>query len=270
MTARARFTAFAAGLPPAPGRVTLATQGPIARITLDNPGARNAMTAAMMVQLIDAVDALAAWPGAVVILASSTPGMFCAGGDLAQVRAGLGDPAVGHDMAIAMGEALDALLDLPCVSIAAIDGKAIGGGAELVTACDLRVMGPDAQLDFVHVRLGVAPGWGGAARLTRLLGRNAAIQILGEAHAIDGPTAKRWGLADHVTDGPALPAALDLARRYDAPPEAVRAVKRQVVAANLPPAQAREEDAAAFASVWGGPAHRAALATVPAGRGQPR
>jgi enoyl-CoA hydratase/carnithine racemase len=259
-TPEARFRKFAAAVPPK-GRLTLQRDGDVAEIVLDHPGAANALTVSMMASLCEAVDALEADPPAAVVVRAAHPGALCSGGDLADVREHLLDSGLGADMGVAVGGALDRLLDLPAISLVALDGAAIGGGAELVTAADWRVVAAPARVHFVHVDRGVVPGWGGARRLTRLVGRSRAAMLLLGAAPLDGPTLAQLGLADVVVDGVAATEALRLARAVASRGrDLVHAVKRQVLATRL------DDEAAAFASVWGGEAHRAALGAAPWGR----
>lgn len=251
MKARERLEALSAGVPVSAGRVRLEL-GDVAWLRLDNPAARNAVTVRMMIDLLDAVETLRAWEGALVVLTSSTPGTFCSGGHLGEVQRSLIEPESGRQMALAMGEVLEGLLDLPQLSVAVVDGPAIGGGAELLTACDLRVLSPRARVHFVHARLGVVPGWGGTARLVRLVGRAAALRILARAEALGPEACREIGLADAVGDPEAW-----LAPIRELPPETLRAAKAQVLAAPALGAQAHH-----FASVWGGPAHQRALAAL--------
>lgn len=254
--ARDALASLGRGVPEVPGRVTLDLEGPIARLVLDNPGARGAVTLGMMVDLADGVLALQEWSGSALIVSSTDPAAFCAGGHLGQVRRAISSPERAATMARAMGAVLDGLLDLPIVSVAVIRGVAVGGGAELATACDLRVLGPQARIHFVHARLGIAPGWGGTGRLVRLLGRAAALRVLAGAEPLVGDDAVALGLADRVDSDPEGWATATAERIASLPAEAIRAVKRQVVGAEHGDPGAH---VLAFAGVWGGPAHLAAL-----------
>jgi enoyl-CoA hydratase/carnithine racemase len=234
------------------GFVRLTTDGPVAMLTIDNPGAANALTLGMMDDLGAAVVSLREFDGSCLILAS-TPPAFCAGGHLDDVQASLTTPEAGATMCGAMTAILDGLLDLPLVSVCAIDGTAIGGGAELVTACDHRVGTARARVQFVQARLGVAAGWGGAGRLVRLLGRSRALRLLSTGEAVAADAAFDLGLLDQLVPADATAAARAfLAPVLANPVAAVRAVKAQVTGS---------DPVAAFASVWAGPAHRAALAS---------
>ncbi len=254
--ARAALVELAAQAGPSDGRVHLTTRGDVAWIRLDHPSVRNALTVGMMLELADAVEALAAFPGWGLVVASQHPGMYCSGGHLDQVQRALLDPALGATMAAAMAVVLDALRDLPMISVAAIEGPAVGGGAELTTACDFRVMRRGASIHFAQARLGVAAGWGGASRLVALAGRRVALGVLARAERIGADEALALGLADRIGDEPAdVLAEAFLDGFAGVPAAALRGAKCQVVGATDPDVQVR-----AFAALWGGPAHRAALA----------
>jgi ethylmalonyl-CoA/methylmalonyl-CoA decarboxylase len=164
---------------------------------------------------------------------------------------------------MAMGGVLDALLGLPQVSVAAIDGLAVGGGAEISTACDFRVLSSEARLHFIHAQLGVAPGWGGTGRLVAHIGRRSALRVLIGGVPLDAMQALSVGLADQVVDEDAPAAAREwLGALGSLSPSAIRAIKRQVIAGAALRARGLAEEAEAFASVWGGPDHLAALARL--------
>ena len=251
--AAAALRGLAAQAPHRGGVIRLTRAGRVGTLTIDHPAARNALTLDMMASIADAVDALTAWDeGALLVIRSSDPRAFCSGGDLAQVVAAVDGPPAAAVMCQAMRTTLAALLALPMVSVAQVDGVALGGGAELATATDARVFGPDARLRFVQARLGIASGWGGVERLVALVGRTAALRIAGTAPWLDGPAARALGLAEPET------ALSDWLARWDEiPTGAIRAAKAQVTAAVRHDTAA---DVAAFAGVWGGPDHRAALA----------
>lgn len=239
----------------AAGRVRLDLAGRVAHLRVDHPGARGALTVGMMVDLADAVVALQAWDGVLVVLSSTDPQMFCSGGHLGQLTRAIDAPEAARRMCVAMTTVLDALLALDAASVTALDGPALGGGGELCTATDFRVASAGARIHFVQARLGIAPGWGGTGRLVRHVGRRAALRILLSARPLSPGEAVEVGLVDHRAEGGAVDAALAwLDDLLALPPEAARAVKRQVARP--------DEEASAFASVWGGPAHREALARL--------
>lgn len=256
--ARAELHAMMAAAPERPGRVRLKRGERVDALVVDNPTARNALTVQMMVDLADAVIELRTRPTAWLVLRSSAPGMFCAGGHLGDVRAALASAAAGERMCLAMSAVLDGLLALPQTSVAVVDGPAVGGGAELATAADLRLVTPSGWLQFRQAALGVATGWGGAARLTSLLGRRTAVRLLTLGERVGPERALALGLAD--LEGQAA----DVERMLPgSPPAAVRASKAQVLAAVGGEGAGRQ--AALFGSVWAGPAHLEALAGVEEG-----
>jgi enoyl-CoA hydratase/carnithine racemase len=262
--ARRVLQALALGRERRPGRVRLELDGPVARLVLDNPASRNALTLGMMIELADHVQTLERWDGVAVLLVAEGDRSFCAGGHLDEVVEAIDGPERAAEMCRAMTEILGTFLDLPCISVAAIGAPAVGGGAELATACDFRVFGPRGVIHFVQARLGIASGWGGTGRLVRHVGPRAALGITAFAAPLDGPAALAAGLADRLVGAPVEEGALAfLAPILAVPPGAARAAKRQVVAA------VRGEpdlDAAAFAERWGGPDHLAALAAMGRGR----
>lgn len=260
--ARDALTALAERVDPRPGTVRLALEGPRATLTLDNPGARNAITLQMMLQLVDALEALRDWDGATLVVQAEGP-VFCSGGHLGQVRRAVADREAAVTMARAMTAVLDGLLALPVISVCALDGPAIGGGAELCTATDFRVASDRGSVHFVHASLGIAPGWGGAGRLATHLGARRALRVLAESAPLDAATAHGLELIDATGPSARDAAQALLAPMQAHPPAAIRGIKAQIVAARLGD---RDGEGAAFASVWGSPDHRAALARIRAAR----
>src|SRR6185436_6752276 len=102
---------------------------------------------------------------------------------------------------------------LPQVTVAAIDGAALGGGCEMAISCDWRVMSdsPKAQIGLPEVKLGIFPAWGGVTKLPRLIGLPAALDIILNGKALDGKRAKKVGLVDEVVDSGIL---LDVAKKF--------------------------------------------------------
>ena len=105
-------------------------------------------------------------------------GFFSSGGDLNTVRQ-IGNQEGGHKMITLMQHNLDRLQSLPLITVAYIEGMALGGGAELMTACDYRISRPNAVIGFVQVRIGITTVWGGGARLVQLIGYNKSLNLLG-------------------------------------------------------------------------------------------
>lgn len=222
-------------------------------IVIDNPGARGALTVQMMIQLAEIVGELSSTSLGVVVL-RGTEGSFCSGGHLGQVRAGLVASERGRQMCEAMTLVLDGLATLPCLVVAAVDGPARGGGAELLTAVDHRVFSPRGSVGFVQARLGITPGWGATARLIRLLGPTQALRWLSTGTV---RTAEELGW---FADARGLfPETLD---RFLEPLQglevsALHAVKQAVLAES--PVGRTGGEGRVFATRWGGRAHRDAL-----------
>lgn len=256
--ARDALRALAAGRPRPDGAVRLELGPRLARLVIDNPGSRHAMTAAMMSDLGAAVVQLSEWDGAAVILTSSDDRAFCAGGHLREVAQHLTVGEAGLTMSCAMATVLDGLLNLPVVSVAAIRGPAVGGGAEIATATDFRVISQTASLHFAQARLGVAPGWGGSARLALHVGSKRALRVLASAASVTAGQALDLGLVDRVDTDALTAAGAFLEPMLKNPTGSLRAIKKQIVAARGP-LRLGYEEAHAFIEVWGTEAHRRAM-----------
>ena len=244
------------------GHVQLHLDGAVAQLVLDHGARRNALTVGMMIDLAEHVQTLSSWPCSVVMLRAREPRVFCAGGDLSELPHA--PPEAAEAMCVAMSAVLDGLLDLPAISVCVLDGLAVGGGAELTTACDHRVGSAAARVHFIQASLGIAPGWGGAGRLVRHVGRRRALQILTREGVVGVDRGLELGLFDARLEGadPVAEAFDWLGPLLELAPAAVQAVKRQVVAAAPARTGGVTEEARAFGAVWGGPAHRAALARL--------
>ncbi len=249
-------------LPRGGGRIRLERQGELAELVLDHPQARNAVGPGMMADLGEAVDRLQQEPPRALILRGEGSAAFCAGGDLAAVRGSLLGEGAAAGMQAFMSGCLDRVEALPCPVIGAVEGVALGGGAELLMACDVVVAGRSARLGFVQARLGLSPGWGGGLRLLRRVGRRASLRLLLEAEPLEAEAARGIGLVDEVVeDGEAAARARALALQLTRhPPQAVAAALRLVRTGSA------DEERAAFLELWGGEAHRQALASLRQGR----
>jgi len=251
-----------AELPRGEGCIHLDRRDGVPVVVLDNPTARNAMSPGMMVDLQAVVARLEASPPAVLLVTGAGTRAFCAGGDLRSVRQHLlsARSAVGmHDF---MADVLDRLTALPTVVVAAVEGAALGGGAELLTACDLVFAGSSAKIGFVHVRLGVSPGWGGGQRLVARVGSARALKLLLSMEPPSAGLAARLGLVDGICQpGGALAAALAHAKAIEALPAAAVAAAVEIARTG-----GRSVERRHFAGLWAGEAHLKALAAASQGR----
>ncbi len=125
---------------------------------------------------------------------------FSSGVDLNTVRRNINSLEECYHYSRLMHSNLNRLQSLPLLSIAVIEGKALGGGAEILTACDFRLMTTNSQIGFVQISLGVTPGWSGGTRLVSILGYTKALELLISGRLIKADEALRIGLVNHVFD----------------------------------------------------------------------
>jgi enoyl-CoA hydratase/carnithine racemase len=211
----------------------VAREGDVWTVTIHRPDKLNALSRPVLRSLRLAFESAAADRDVrCVVLSGAGERYFAAGGDLVDL-AGVRGERDTTAMAVECRAALDAVRDCPVPVVAALNGDAIGGGAELAVACDLRVVAEHASLGFVHGRLAISAAWGGGADLVDLIGRARAFRMMARSELIDAFTALEWGLADLVVPG------ADLERRvrdFVAPiaaarPQVLRAIKAQSIAA---------------------------------------
>ena len=249
------------------GAVRLKLSERLATVVFDNPEARNAMSVGMMADLVAIVDRLETSNVLAVLMHGADGAGFCAGGDLRDVRSHLLTSEAATGMPEVMGEALDRLAGLPAVVVAAVEGAALGGGAELITAADWVVASDQATIGFVHVGLGVTPGWGGARRLVRRVGARAALPIMLHAKRYTGPAAHQLGMVDQLApQGAALSSAcewIDAVLRH--PEESVRGALEIIRKAAVHGDLDKNTERDVFARLWGGEAHTHALGGIKAG-----
>lgn len=210
--------------------VTLRVADAVVEIILDRPPA-NALGLPLIDGLHTGLDAADALPAKAIVVSSALPGIFAAGADIKHMSSI--DAASFGEYGDALRGALERLAAHPALSVAAVDGLALGGGLELAMACTLRVAGTSAQLGLPEVKIGLIPGGGGTQRLPRLVGRGRALDIMLTGRQVDAEEALRIGLVDRlVPAGSALTAARELARELCAASSpAQRAVVRTVNAA---------------------------------------
>jgi enoyl-CoA hydratase/carnithine racemase len=177
------------------GAVTLSVQDCVAVITVDRPGARNAIS----LQTMDALDAAldAAGGANVLVIRGGGDRAFISGGDLKDL-ARIRDFDGAVDMALRMRRLCDRLATFPAPVLAALNGHALGGGAEVCVAADIRVAAPDVTIAFNQSRLAIMPAWGGAERLAGIVGRPQALLLSTTGERVDAAEAHRIGLLDRV------------------------------------------------------------------------
>ncbi|RKH21569.1 enoyl-CoA hydratase/isomerase family protein [Corallococcus praedator] len=172
--------------------IRLEKDGPLAVLTVDRPKALNALNSATFHEMDDALRSLKFDETRALIVTGGGDKAFVAGADIAEMvtitaAQAREFSALGHHV-------FQSLENLPIPTIAAVNGFALGGGLELALGCDLIYASEKAKLGLPEVTLGVIPGFGGTQRLTRLVGRSRAKEMLFTADRIDAARAKEIGL----------------------------------------------------------------------------
>ncbi len=209
--------------------VALELRGPVAWLRLDRPKALNALDRALTGALEEAVDRLERAADIAVVVVSGRGRAFCAGNDLAELA------ALSPEEAEALAERQAALLarfaQLPQVTIAAVDGYALGGGCMLAAAQDLRLATDRARFGLPEVSFGFNPAYG-IARLLDVVGGAHARDLLLTGRTVDAAEALRMGLVSRVVEPAGLePAAAALAEAIARHPRAGLAATKRAVAA---------------------------------------
>src|SRR3990172_9031687 len=178
-------------------------QADVALVTLDDPeSSANVLSRHVLEALaghLDALDRRTDLAG--LVIASAKPGMFIAGADLKEFAASLDAPQSEVRGLSRQGQQLfGRLAKSPYVTVAAIDGMCVGGGAELAMWCDRRVFSDNEKTayGFPEVKLGLFPGWGGTARMPRMVGLANAMELVTSGENIDTRAAAAMGLASDV------------------------------------------------------------------------
>lgn len=177
------------------GAVRVEISDAVAVITVDRPGARNAISRETMDALDAALDAVA--DASVLVVRGGGDRAFVSGGDLKDL-AKIRDFDGAVDMALRMRRLCDRLATFPAPVIAALNGHALGGGAEVSVAADIRVAAADVTIAFNQSRLAIMPAWGGAERLAGIVGRPQALLLTTTGERIDADEARRIGLFDRL------------------------------------------------------------------------
>jgi len=217
-------------------------------ITVNRPAKLNALNAAVLAELGDAVRAAATTDAVkAVVITGAGEKAFVAGADIAEF---VGLSAADAQAFSRRGQQLfDAIAVLPKPVVAAVNGFALGGGCELAMACHLRVATSNAKFGQPEVKLGLIPGYGGTQRLPRLVGRARALELLLTGKNIDAATALQWGLVNRVVDPAELVATVQalVAEVLAVSPAAVaRCLEAVRDGLDLPLARALELEASLF------------------------
>nr|AIU93591.1 hypothetical protein LRS1606.157 [Rhodococcus sp. NS1] len=163
-------------------------------VTLDRPAQRNAITAEMIAELHTVCAHIEAEPK--LLLLTGHGEHFAGGADIGQLRARTRDDA----LAGINRNLFDRIAGLPLPTVAAVSGFALGGGAELSYACDIRIATTTARFGNPEPGLGIIAAAGGSYRLPQLVGTSVAKQVLLAGHVLDADTALRTGLVIEVVE----------------------------------------------------------------------
>lgn len=209
--------------------IQYSTDQGIATITLDRPDVYNAFHHEMIIELNDALRRTASADGVYAVVLTGAGDGFCSGADVTEMPAWNDQAPEAYAAHLwAVQNIVRQLRGMATPSVAAVNGPAIGAGADFALACDARFMGEDAVIREGFVRIGLVPGDGGGWLLPRLIGEAKAKEYLLTGKDITATAAVDIGLAVDRTDTP-LAAAEDFARELrDLPATAVQHTKRLI------------------------------------------
>jgi len=179
----------------------------VATLTLNNPDERNTLTAPMVAQIIEAMDAFEADDSVGALVVTGTPPAFCAGANLGNLAEATGE---------SLGTIYEGFLRIarsPLPTLAAVNGAAVGAGMNLALGCDVRLVADTAKLDTRFLQLGIHPGGGHTWMLRRIVGPQAAMAAVVFGQVLDGKEAERIGLAYRSVPAESL---LDAAHEFAA------------------------------------------------------
>ena len=175
----------------------LEVENGVALLTINRPKSLNALNSETLAELNTCLAELETNEDVkVVILTGSGEKSFVAGADISEMVNAT--PAEGRKMGLLAKEAFGRLENMPQVTIAAVNGFALGGGCEISMSCDIRVASENAKFAQPECGLGILPGFGGTQRLPRLVGKGRAKELIFTCDMISADEAFRMGLANHV------------------------------------------------------------------------
>ncbi len=231
---------------------TLAIDGSLATVTISTVDGLNVMSTKTVTQLGEVIDQVASHPQIRFTVLQAEGKVFVAGADIKEMSSF--DPAAARSFGQLGTAVCNAIEALPSITVAAIQGAALGGGCELALACDFRIATTKVKIGLPETTLGLIPGWGGIPRAAKLLGPPAAKRLVFGGTPLDAKKARQMGLIDEVVpDSAALDEAVAKLRAslMKGSPAAIALVKR---------ALRDGEDVAAFAACFTGPESREGMA----------
>src|SRR4051812_20235763 len=227
--------------------VKLDTRGEYAIVWLDNPPA-NSLAPHVIEALETAWRSIEGGGVKAMIIASPNPALFCAGADIKAFTSL--DEAGGRELLNRAPELFRDWEKSRIMTIAAVNGLAVGGGCEIAMACDVRLAGYSASFGQPEINLGIIPGFGGTQRLPRLVGAAKALEMNTTGEPVSAEEGFEYGLVNRlVPDHELFDTALSWARKYtQQAPLALEAIKRASDQGDLDDGIAAEKEA--FASVF--------------------
>jgi enoyl-CoA hydratase len=179
----------------------------VATLTVNRPDKLNALNAATIGELGDAIEEMRARDDVAGVIVTGAGRAFVAGADIAELSAQ--SPMQARQRALRGQRVFRRFETSPKPVIAAVNGFALGGGCELAMCCHIRIASDAAKFGQPEVKLGICPGYGGTQRLPRLVGMGRALQLLMTGEIIDAAEAYRIGLVNRVVPGADLLSAAD-------------------------------------------------------------
>jgi enoyl-CoA hydratase len=165
-----------AAAPPAFEQLILDVEGDLARITLNRPECHNALSIRLSAEFLEALRLVQASEEVKFLVIRGAGGTFCAGDDITEMHT-FGDPNQVMRRVRLYQEHANTLEELDKITIAAVEGYAVGGGLEITMACDFVIATESARWGMPEVDSGITPGWGGTTRMSRLIGRRRTKEI---------------------------------------------------------------------------------------------
>lgn len=218
----------------APSLVTMEIKNRVGLLTLNQPENRNAMNAEMAAEFKEAIHGLQTTPEAKALVLTGAGRAFSAGGNLNLMKEMLGqDPAVYKGNIYRFYKSFLSIMELRIPTIAAVNGPAMGAGACVALACDMRIAASDSRIGFTFARIGLHPGMGAEYFLPRIVGRAKTCELLMTGEIISADEALEIGLVNHVVPPEELmERAMALAERLAAMPTlTIRMLKESIDAA---------------------------------------
>lgn len=243
--------------------VLITRQDDVLHVCINRPDKRNALSMATLDAVAAAFDGAAKDPDLrLAVLTGAGDKSFAAGGDLSELASVKGAQAAVA-MATRAKAALTAVRNFPLPVVAALNGDALGGGAELAMACDMRVSASHARIGFIQGKLGITSAWGGGVDLMRLVGTSVALQMMTRMEIVAPSRAFALGLYNAVADGDtsldmALAAFISPMRAQS--PHVVRAFKAMALHLKANDREAMDQlETRNFGLAWAHPDHDRAV-----------